>query len=149
MVGANWPIRARDLLLLCYNAFCLTDSLHQGTTNVKGKDGVIKNSIPIHIIIIIIVMIIIIIIIRRRKRRRIIIIIKVNYNLHKKISQNPLRQFYKKLYNSENLIRRRLSDHSKITFAIKYLLMSHLRWWRHQSRDYFRIRFLVAVTRFH
>ena len=56
----------------------------------------------------------------------IIIIIKVNYNYHKKLSQNPLRQFFKKLYNFDNFIRKRMSDHNKITFAIKYLLMSHL-----------------------
>ena len=33
--------------------------------------------------------------------------------------------FFKKLYNFDNFIRRRLSDHKKITFAKKYLLMSH------------------------
>ena len=55
------------------------------------------------------------------------IIIKVNYNYHKKISQNPLRQFFKKLYNFDNFIRRRLSDYKKRTFAIKYLPMSNLR----------------------
>ena len=57
----------------------------------------------------------------------IIIIIKVNYNNYKKISQNPLRQFFKKLCNFDNFIRRRLSDHNKITFAIKYLPVSHPR----------------------
>ena len=58
--------------------------------------------------------------------RKIIIIIKVNYNYHK-ISQNPLRQFFKKLYKFDNFIRRRPSDHNTITFAIKYFLMAHLR----------------------
>ena len=53
-------------------------------------------------------------------------IIKVNYNYHK-ISQNPLSQLFKKLYNFDNFIRRRLSDHNKITFALKYLPMSRLR----------------------
>ena len=59
----------------------------------------------------------------------IIIIIIVNYNYHKKICQNPdpLQQFFKQLYNFDNFIHRRLSDHNKITFAIKYLPMSHLR----------------------
>ena len=59
----------------------------------------------------------------------IIIIIIVNYNYHKKIFQNPdpLQQFFKTLYNFDNFIHRRLSDHNKITFAIKYLPMSHLR----------------------
>ena len=32
----------------------------------------------------------------------------------------------KKLFNLENFIPRRMSDHNKITFAIKYLPMSHL-----------------------
>ena len=50
----------------------------------------------------------------------------VNYHYHKKISQNLLRQFFKKLYNVDHCIRRRLSDHNKITFATKYLLMSHI-----------------------
>ena len=55
-----------------------------------------------------------------------IIIIKVNYNIIiKNISQNPLREFFKKLYNFDNFIPRILSDHNKITFAIKYLPMSH------------------------
>ena len=59
----------------------------------------------------------------------IIIIIKVICNYyHKKVSQNPLRQFFKKLCNFDNFIRRRLSDHNKITFAIKYIPMSHLRY---------------------
>ena len=49
------------------------------------------------------------------------------YNYHKKISQNPLMQFVKKLHDFDNFIRRRMSDHDKITFAIKYLPMSHLR----------------------
>ena len=44
---------------------------------------------------------------------------------HKKISQNPLRQFFKKLYNFDNFIRNILSDQNKITFAMKYLPMSH------------------------
>ena len=47
-------------------------------------------------------------------------------NYHK-ISQNPLSQYFKKLYNFDNFIRRRLSDHDKITFALKYLPMSRLR----------------------
>ena len=42
-----------------------------------------------------------------------IIIIKANYNYHKN-------------YNFDNFIRTRMTDHNKITFAIKYLLMSHL-----------------------
>ena len=57
----------------------------------------------------------------------IIIIIKVNYNYHKKISQNPLRHFFKKLYYFDNFIRRRLLDYKKRTFAIKYLPMSNVR----------------------
>ena len=36
-----------------------------------------------------------------------------------------MREFFKKLYNFDNFIRRILSDHNKITFAIKYLPMSH------------------------
>ena len=41
----------------------------------------------------------------------------------KKLSQNcPIQN-----YNSDNFIRKRLSDRKKITFAIKYPLMSHLR----------------------
>ena len=53
--------------------------------------------------------------------------IKVNYNYRKKIFKNPLRQFFKKLYKFDNFIRRGLSDHNKITFAIEYLPMSHQR----------------------
>ena len=34
---------------------------------------------------------------------------------------------FKKLYKFDNLICRGLSDHNKITFAIKYLPMSFLR----------------------
>ena len=34
--------------------------------------------------------------------------------------------FFGKLYNFQNFIGRRLSDHNKITFALKYLLMFHL-----------------------
>ena len=58
---------------------------------------------------------------------KLIIIIKVNYSYHKKISQSALRQFFKKLYNFDNFIRRRLSDHNKITFGIIYLPVSQLR----------------------
>ena len=36
--------------------------------------------------------------------------------------------FFKKLHNfDDNFIRRRLSDHNKIVFAIKHLPMSNLR----------------------
>ena len=56
-----------------------------------------------------------------------VLIIINHYNNHKKIFQNPLTRFFKKLYNFDDFIRRRLSDHNKITFAIKYLPMSHLR----------------------
>ena len=48
----------------------------------------------------------------------------INYKYHKKLSANRLRQFFK-LFNFDNIIRRRISDHN-ITFAIKYLLKSHL-----------------------
>ena len=40
-----------------------------------------------------------------------------------------------------------MSDHNKITFAIKYLPKSHLGWWRHQSRDFFRIRFFCCCDK--
>ena len=56
----------------------------------------------------------------------IIINIKLNYNYDKKFSQNPLSQFLKKLYYFDNFIRRRLSDHKEVTFAIKYLPMIDL-----------------------
>ena len=36
-----------------------------------------------------------------------------------------------------------------ITFAIEYLHMSYLGWWRHQSRDYYQISLFVAAIRFH
>ena len=35
--------------------------------------------------------------------------------------------FLKRPYNFDNFKRKRLSDHNKITFPIKYLPMSHLR----------------------
>ena len=35
--------------------------------------------------------------------------------------------FFKKPYNFDNVIRRRLTDHNKIIFAIQYLPMSHLK----------------------
>ena len=54
------------------------------------------------------------------------IIIKVSYNYHKKISQNPLKHFLYS-FDFDSFIRRRLTDQNKITFAIKYLPMSHLR----------------------
>ena len=54
------------------------------------------------------------------------IIIKLNYNYYKKFSQNHLRKFFKKLYYFDNFIRRRLSDHKEVTFAIKYLPMLDL-----------------------
>ena len=62
--------------------------------------GQLENSQCTIIIIIIIIIIITIIIII------VMIIRKVNYNFHKKISQNPLRQFFKKLHNFDNFIRR-------------------------------------------
>ena len=43
----------------------------------------------------------------------------------KKISQNPLIQFFKKLANFIRILR--LPDHKKITFAIKYLPTSRER----------------------
>ena len=69
---------------------------------------------------------------------RLIIIIEVNYNYHK-------GNFLKKLYNFDNFIRRRMSDHKKITFAIHYVLLSHLGWWRHQSRDHCWIRVFLLL----
>ena len=57
---------------------------------------------------------------------KIIIIIKVNHNYHKNYPRILWSNFFKKLYNFENFIRRRISDHNKTLFAIKYLLMSHL-----------------------
>ena len=39
-------------------------------------------------------------------------------------------------YIFDNFICRRLTDHNKITFAIKYLLMSYLGRLHHQSHDY-------------
>ena len=47
----------------------------------------------------------------------IILIIKVDYNYHKKLSQNHLTHFFEKLYNFTNFTRRRLWDHNKITFV--------------------------------
>ena len=49
--------------------------------------------------------------------------IKLNNNYPKKVSQNLLRQFFKKLkfYNFDNFIRTKLSHHNKVTFAIKFL----------------------------
>ena len=45
---------------------------------------------------------------------------KVKYNYHKNLPES-LVAIFKKLYNFDNFIRRRLSDHNKIPFAIKYL----------------------------
>ena len=61
----------------------------------------------------------------------IIIIIKVNYNYQKKFKES-----FEVIF-----IRRRLSDHNKIKFAIKYLPMSHLT--SLVSFDYFRIKFFL------
>ena len=80
---------------------------------------------------------------------RVIIILKVNYDYHKNYLRILWGNFFQKLYNFDNFIHRRTSDHKKITFAIKYLLMSHLGWWRRQSRDHCWIRVFVPVTRFH
>ena len=55
------------------------------------------------------------------------IIIKVNYDYHKKSPKILGGNFFKKLYNFDNFVRRRPSGHNKITFAIKYLPTSHLR----------------------
>ena len=55
------------------------------------------------------------------------IIIKVSYNYHKKNLPESFEAFFIKLYDFDNFIRRRLTDQNKITFAIKYLPMSHLR----------------------
>ena len=78
----------------------------------------------------------------------IIIMIKVNYNYHENYPRILWGNSFSKLYNFPNSIRRRMSDHSNITFAIKYLPVLHLEWWHHQSRDFFRVKFWVAVTRF-
>ena len=40
-----------------------------------------------------------------------------------------------------------MSDHNNITFAIKYLPKSHLGWWRHQTCDFFRIRFFCCCDK--
>ena len=59
-----------------------------------------------------------------------------NYNYHKNYPRILWGNFFWKLYNFDNFIRRRMSDHNKITFPIKYLLTLHLGWWCHQSRDH-------------
>ena len=66
----------------------------------------------------------------------IIITIKVNYNYHKNYPRIHWGNVFKSFITLTILY---VEDH-KITFAVKYLLMSHLRWWRHQSRDHCWIR---------
>ena len=54
-----------------------------------------------------------------------------------------------KLYNFGNFIRRRMSDHNEITFAIKYLFMSHLGDDVVSHVTIAELGVFVAVTRFH
>ena len=51
---------------------------------------------------------------------------KLQLPLKKNILESFEATFFGKLYNFQNFIGRRLSDHNKITFALKYLLMFHL-----------------------
>ena len=67
---------------------------------------------------------------------KIIITIKLNYNYHKNYPRIHWGNVFKSFITLTILY---VEDH-KITFAVKYLLMSHLRWWRHQSRDHCWIR---------
>ena len=73
-------------------------------------------------------------------------IMKVNYNYYKNYPR-ILWGIFLKPYNFDNFIRRRLTDHNKIKFAIKYLLMSHLGWLRHQSRDHYWIRVFCCCNK--
>ena len=73
-----------------------------------------------------------------------IIIIKVNYNNYKTYPR-ILSGIFLKPYNFDSFMRRRLTDHNKIKFAIKYLLMSHLGWLSHQSRVHYWIRIFLLL----
>ena len=53
------------------------------------------------------------------------------------------------LYNFDNFKRRRMLDHNKITFATKYLVMSHLGDDVISHVTIAELGFFVAVTRFH
>ena len=90
--------------------------------NVGAVAGLIIRDVIIIIIIIIII--------------KIIITIKLNYNYHKNYPRIHWGNVFKSFITLTILY---VEDH-KITFAVKYLLMSHLRWWRHQSRDHCWIR---------
>ena len=54
----------------------------------------------------------------------IILIIKVDYNYHKNYPRTIWGICLEKLYNFDNFIRRRLSDHKKITFVSLSLSLS-------------------------
>ena len=54
-----------------------------------------------------------------------------------------------KLYNFDNFLRRRMSDHNKITLAIKYLVMSNLGDDVISHVTIAKLVFFAAVARFH